>query len=1104
MIMRDTAASGAHRRTLRTFTWATIFVLTLMAPGTLQAQFTSSVEGRVVDPSDAGVPNAEVTVERPDMGIKRVVRASDTGYYRVGSLPPGTYSVHVTASGFDTAVVDSLQLQNDQTKTLNVQLNIGTPTTQVTVSSEVPLVETGEAKVSGHIAEREVAQLPLVGRNFMTLVVLTPGVTGLPSGGGQAYAQATGDIFSAEYGVNMNANGQRAESNNFQVDNASVNGSPRGGVTNFSPSADAIQELRVSVNNFSAEYGRNSSAMVNAITKAGTNAYHGTVGWYHTNNVLTARNSVFQPEVPTFRRNEANGTIGGPIVKNRLFFFGSVDVLRSGLGQGFSASAITPEFTNYIQQNFPNNISAQLVKNFPSQLTKLSDGPTAGQVAGSNCTGSTPIQTPIGTMPCNFPLIFNGAFAQTLPRNGLQWFGRIDSTFRDGKDRLYGSVGRTTLDQVRFGSPDVYPAFTALASEYTAYWNVNWTHIFSPNILNEASWSGTRAWGTAPVSHGEVPEIDVTGIAGYGTGFSDAIFIQNNQAWHDVLTINQGTHSFKMGGAFQCGSGCPGAGALFHNTYTRVHYFFPSVFDFVKDDPLSESNIGFDPKTGKQLGPDFRPVYKGFGLFIQDDWKVRKNLTISVGLRWEVYINPDDQDNLYVSSTYPTGDNYWDRIKGLTPQVRRPLDRTDWNNVAPRLGIAWDPNGKGTTSFRAGYGIFFDRASGQFFYDAGTSLPVIGSAVASKQSGIQPVYGLSTSSASPWLFPAPPINVGLDSRNGLVGIPADITVWDPNMRTMYTSNYFFGIQHQLFGSWAIEANYVGSIGRKTYMGFDVNRYDGDLLDGKLDRINTSFAGINFGQARGSSFYNGANVSVRKRYSYGLNLQAAYTYGRAIDDSSSFGTGLSIPDANNLSLNRGLADFDVRHKVALSLLWETPNVGHGAAAYIFSKWEVGVVTILQSGTPFDVYCGASFNPVYDASGKVVGNTGCDYNADGFTYDRPNAPSFGGYLGGYSRQQYLNGIFPASAFGAPSLGQDGDLGKNMYYGPHYYNTNLNFVKHFPLKFLGDQGVLDFRAEFFNLFNTTNLAGMVGDISNPQFGRATTALGARNVQFGLRLAF
>src|SRR5581483_1727904 len=518
-----------------------------------------------------------------------------------------------------------------------------------------------------------------------------------------------------------------------------------------------------------------------------------------------------------------------------------------------------------------------------------------------------------GTLPCNFPLTFNGAFSASLPRNGLQWFGRMDWTFHDGKDRIYGSSGRTTLEQVAFGAPNVYPAFTAPSSEYTAYWNGNYTHIFTPTILNEASWSGTRAWGTDPVSHGEVPLINVPGIASYGTGFSDATFIQNNENWRDVLSINHGAHSFKTGGIVQCGSGCPGAGALFANTYTRVVYDFNNLFDFAKDDPLSESNIGFDPKTGKQTGPNFRPVFLNFGAFIQDDWKAKSNLTLSMGLRWEVYYNPWDKDNLFVSATFPTGSNYLQRIAGLTPVVKQPHHVSDWNNFAPRLGIAWDPKGDGKSSIRAGAGMFYDRPSGQFYNDAGTSLPVIGSAVASKLNGIPPVYGLSTSTKSPWLFPAPAIPTGLDARNGLIGIPSSISVWDPNMKTMYTFNYFLGIQRSFFGNWAVEANYVGSKGTKTFMGFDVNRYAGDLLDGTLNRINSSFAGIGYGQARGSSFYNGFNASVRKRYSYGLNLQVGYTYGKAIDDSSSFGLGLNVVDANNLHLERGLADFDVRNK-----------------------------------------------------------------------------------------------------------------------------------------------------------------------------------------------
>ena len=601
--------------------------------------------------------------------------------------------------------------------------------------------------------------------------------------------------------------------------------------------------------------------------------------------------------------------------------------------------------------------------------------------------------------------------------------------------------------------------------------------------------------------------INVPGIASYGTGFSDATFIQNNQNWQDILSINHGSHSFKTGAIVQCGSGCPGAGALFANTYTRVHYDFNNLFDFAKDTPYDETNIGFNPKTGQQTGPNFRPVFLNFGVFFQDDWKVRSNLTVSMGLRWEVYMNPWDHDNIFVGATFPTGSNYLQRITDLTPVVKQPLDHTDWNNIVTRLGIAWDPKGDGKSSVRAGFGMFTDRASGQFWNDAGTSLPVIGLAQANKQTGISPVYGLSTSTKSPWLFPAPPLHIGLDASNGLIGIPSSINVWDPNMKTMYTFNYFFGIQRSFFGNWAVEANYVGSKGTKTYMGFDVNRYAGDLLDGTLNRINSSFAGIDYGQARGSSFYNGFNASVRKRYNYGLTFQAAYTYGKAIDDSSSFGLGLNVVDANNLKDERGLADFDVRNKFALSLLYNTPRLQGNKFLSFLSSWELCAITILQSGSPYSVYCDAPFNPVLSPAGKVIGNTGCDYNGDGFNWDRPNAPAFAAYQH-YDKQQFLNGIFPVSAFPVPGLGVEGNLGRNMFYGPGYANVNFNVVKHFPLHWLGEQGMLDFRTEFFNFFNRTNLStpqtGGTWDLTSSQFGKATTALGGRNIQFGVRVQF
>jgi hypothetical protein len=400
--------------------------------------------------------------------------------------------------------------------------------------------------------------------------------------------------------------------------------------------------------------------------------------------------------------------------------------------------------------------------------------------------------------------------------------------------------------------------------------------------------------------------------------------------------------------------------------------------------------------------------------------------------------------------------------------------------------------------------VFYDRPGGQFYADSGTTLPVFGLASVTKQTAAKPVYGLSRTNADPWDFLRPPIQIGLDSRNGLIGVPAGLTLWDPEMRTQYAFNYFFGIQQSLANNWAVEANYTGSQGRKLYMHFDVNRYAGDVFDGRLDRLNSSFGGIGLGQARSNSYYNGANFSVKKRYGAGLDLQAAYTVGKAIDYASSHGNGLPIVDIFNLELNRGLADFDIRQKLAVSLLYQVPKIGNGITNAVLGNWQVGSVVILQSGRPFSVNCSLPFQPVRNAAGEITGNNGCDFNADGFNNDFMNVRSFGFDLGETSKDRYVNGLFQASDFPKPAVGQPGNLARNPYIGPGYANTNLNLLKRFPALFLGEQGQIDFRAEFFNLLNRVNLGQPTGAITSSQFGRVTTALGGRNVQFGLRVAF
>jgi len=287
-----------------------------------------------------------------------------------------------------------------------------------------------------------------------------------------------------------------------------------------------------------------------------------------------------------------------------------------------------------------------------------------------------------------------------------------------------------------------------------------------------------------------------------------------------------------------------------------------------------------------------------------------------------------------------------------------------------------------------------------------------------------------------------------------------------------------------------------------YYRWDINRFAGDLLDGTLNRIMPGFSAVNYTQAVDESNYHGFTLSARVQRK-DLHLGAAYTYGRATDRSSTF-SGTQRPDAYGPDdQDEGSSDFDIRHKLAVSLNWNLPGPSAGAGKAILGGWQLSGVLLAQTGTPYTVFCGRSFVPVREG-GVIVGNSGCDYNADGTNFDRPNVPSFGDSAGG-SDDDFLNGIFAASDFPVPGLGQNGTLGRNTYRGPSYFNVDLALVKSIHVPFVTSKGAdIQLRLESFNLFNTVNLFNPIGDLSNPNFGKSTSALPGRIVQFGLRFQF
>lgn len=1085
------------------------------------AQFHSGIEGSVTDPTGALVVGVTITVRNMSTGEVRTVQTSSAGYYRVEPLPAGNFTVTAAQVGFKTFEQTNIQVEADQIRTVNISIALGSQNATVQVTSEAPPVETSEGRVSGLIEGSKIKELPITGRNVYGLVVLTPGVTGLPAGGGQSYAQATGDIFTTEYGVSLSANGQRSAGNNFTIDGASTNNVAHGGVTDFSPNAESVQEVRILANNFSAEYGRNSSVVVNLLTKQGSNNFHGSLSWYHTNNHLTARDT-FQNQVPVFRRNEGAASFGGPIRKNKTFFFGSIDFLRSGVASAQPVDVETPEFTSFLKQNYPNNISTELLTKYPTTVAPVKNFQTAGSMLNTNCsalpTPSTSIPSQLGPIPCNLPVTGEANFGSTIPRNGLQWSGRVDHNFNNSNDRLYGNVYRTTLDTTLFSNSYPRPDFTRPQHQYSSYANVNETHIFSPNVINEMGGSWTRAFGETTCTPCEIPGINVVGLQGFGLpGWEPGTFIQNIYEWRDVLSFNKGSHSLKIGGNIQHNQDYDNFGLFL----LRPIYSFNSVLDFAADKVFQEAGFGIDPATGARASSAQGYVASrdgNQGIFVQDDWKVRPNLTLNLGLRWEDFGNPYHRHNSTENLIFQGGDTFSTRIANAkvdyTPN-HHIFNGADLNNFGPRFGFAWDPTKQGKMSVRGGAGVFYNRAADGLYNGVQDNPPRIATVTANTNTpGVTPVFALGTPT-EPFGFPLPTgIVPGLDSKNGLLAGKASITGIDPNLRTNYSYNWFFGIQYGFGKDWMIQANYLGSSAHKLYANYDVNRVTDDLLinNDKLLRLNQSFGPITYGQTLFNSFYSGGTFALKKRFAYGFSIDSAYTIGKAIDGGFVGGGGneinTMIADVNDISRERALAVFDIPQRWTLSVLYQipAPKSTNAALKAVFGGWQFSNVTIYQKGSPFSVYCTLPFSPVLDSSGKIVGNSGCDYNADGSNYDYPNAPSFKDPTKNASEQQYLNGLFKATDFPAPALGQEGNIGRDVYRNPGYFNTDLSLSKQAQIPwFFGDNGAsLQFRGEFYNAFNHTNLGGVTQDMADPLFGRVTSAFPGRNIQFGLRLAF
>jgi hypothetical protein len=1062
------------------------------------AQFNSSIHGVVQDPAGASIAGARVSITNLGTNISSTTSTDNSGAYDIRSLPAGEYRLQVTATGFATSSIHSI-LQTDESLNLPVKMVISGSTTVVDVQSEAPLLDTADSRIQTTLPQNQIDTLPMQGRTVISLISLAPGVTGL----GLA-SNNPPDNFNVETTNNVTANGRGFDGNLYVVDGLDITSSVRPGVINTSPNPDSVQEVAIQTNTYSVEYGRAGSIQTAMSTKSGTNRIHGSASFYYTSQQLWTR-SEFVSKYAPFHYSNFAGTIGGPIIKDHTFFFASIEPLRSLTTNSAATTFEAPEFLAFAKQNNPNSIGTSLLSKYPSSRAVFTSiAKRASDIFPTTCgTAATE------NIPCTLPMIDNGTYSISAPRDGTQWSLRIDQNF--SKDRVYGSYYNTTLNTV---TPSARQGMNLGNLQISRSGQVNETHTFSPKMLNEAAFGYLQIEGIAGTSgQFDVPISTIQGQSlAVGVGPAGQDFIQHNYHWRDTFSLVRGRHNLRMGFEGFHGDEL----TLFATQYSQPSFVFTNLLNFVSDSPFSEGNIYYNPLTGLPRPFSLGVSSTTWGFFVQDEWHVTPRLTLMLGGRFDNFGNPYPSKALgSVLSNFilGSGSDQLTQVSNGSLKSTSNVYNSAPKNFVPRVGASWDPNGRGTWVIKGGIGLYHDWfTNGELTVPLRSNLPVYSLPTLLASQGTKPIFALGTSATYPFGYVLPTLPASVpDSHGGVVGIQNNIGGTDPNLKEPNIVNYTIGVERQIGHHLVAGVNYAGS---RAYMlpegnvstitaNNDVNRVAGNLIvnNNVLVRPNKSFGAINYTKNGNDSTYNAFIATLTGRFGSKDSFQMSYTRSQAYD------YGQQYPDANvNISQYRGPTAFNVPNRFSLSESVQLPTFkGHNYLVQsVAGGWALSGAVVLESGMPFTVLTTATFQPTFDATNHVNGlkvGSG-DYNGDGYNYDFPNAPT-NGYSQATDRQSYLKGLFPASNFGIPTLGTEGNEKRNLFNGPGYANTDLGVMKNVSVKELVR---FQFKCEFFNLFNRPNLnpSGFISDLSNAQFGKATSTFNPRYIQLGAKVSF
>lgn len=1074
--------------------------LSVLVTAACWAQFSGSIQGTVQDPAGAVVPNAKVQLKNSDTSVVTTTTSDGEGNFRFVSLAPGSYQINVDASGFNTTAV-AFTLATSQNLNVPVAMKVATASQAVEVTGQVPVLNTAESRNQMTLGTSALTNLPLAGRNMISLVTTAPGVIGIGTVVGGSPGSGV-DNFSTETQVDASGNGAGSVGNMYMVDGLDVTSAIRPGVLNLTPNPDSVQEVSIQTNTFSVEYGRASSIQMSMTTKSGTDGLHGTASDYFTNQRLFAGTEFLHKYSP-YHSNNVSATIGGPIVPHhQFFFFFAIEPLRASTSTGNSTQIYEdPQFTAFAKQNFPNTLGTKILTSYAAtNATTLSVAQTAATAFAGTCGTAATFN-----LPCNTPVLDSGVFNGTNYRNGTQFNTRIDKYFN--KDRIYGNFYRTVLNT---GGPAIRPAFAATNYFILSSWQFNETHTFSPTTVNEANFGYMRDEGIQPKTGlFSVPLINVTGSLGFGNGFAAGDFIQHNYHWRDVLTNIRGTHSFKFGYEGWFGDDVE----QFQGPHSQPTFQFNNLLDLAQDKPLNETGVAYNPITGTPVLWDWNAASKTFGLFVQDNWKLKSNLTLNYGVRFDDYGNPYSRSTNTVFGNFILGPGATlaDQVASGKVAVKNDVFNSAQKAWSPRVGISWDPNKKGDWVVRGGVGIFHNwvtPANAQEEMRGNPPGPIYPTFTST--GAIHPLFVLGNSNVPPFGFTYPTVPAGaLDSHGGIVGLQPGIGAIDPNLLTPVTYTFTGTLERKVARDTVASVGYSGSRNRdllsgggqqfSVSYGVDINTYPGDLIQHNTTtptRLLPSFGSIFYTQNDRQSRFDSLLVGLRTRFARSGFLNAYYTRSSSQDDVQVY------PVATNPMQYYGPSIWDSKNRLSVTASYTIPGLskGLGLAGRLTSGWAASAVTILQSGHPFTVNTTASFQPTRDANGNITGLSPAsgDYNADGNNNDYPNVGSYAMLTG---RQALLTGTIFKSNFTQPALGTQGNEKWGQFRNPGFAETDLNLSK--DTKFT-ERLRLQLRFEFYNVFNRVNLGGISANLTSANFGKSTSQLNPRNIQIGAKLMF